>query len=85
MLVAFILNHTSYVLITTSTSSAHNGVHLIKLWLNMFAIYFIFVDTKLCTEEMHSHVYVQSQYNVMCGLYCYILDRIHTKQYFYVI
>ena len=89
MLVAFILNHTSYVLITTSTSSAHNGVHLILISkivpiiiiieffygqivtclllisyvcyiisdrLNMFGIY-IFVDTKLCTEEMH-HVFV---------------------------
>ena len=52
----------------------------------MFGIYYIFVDTKLCTEEMHSHVfvyiYVQRQYNIICGLYCYILDRIHTKQYF---
>ena len=31
MLVAFILNHTSYVLITTSTSSAHNRVHMSKI------------------------------------------------------
>ena len=33
ILVAFILNHMSYVLISTSRSSAHNGVHLISVKL----------------------------------------------------
>ena len=51
----------------------------------MFGLYYIFVDTKLCTEEMHSHVFVYTfKVNItfICGLYCYILDRIHSKQYF---
>ena len=92
ILAAFILNHMSYVLITTSMSSAHNGVHLISvklcrlLLLFKFCLqsdcnlhtdnqlcmsyvtysredsiclgYYIFVDTKLCAQEMHSHVFV---------------------------
>ena len=32
--------------------------YIISDRLNMFGIYYIFVDTKLCTEEMHSHVFV---------------------------
>ena len=51
--------------------------------------YYIFVDTKLCAEEIHSHVFVYTfKVNItslFCGLYCHILERIHIKQYIYTI
>ena len=94
------------MLITTSTSSAHNGVHLISVKLsqllllynffygqivtclllisyvcyiisdrlNMFGIYYIFVDTKLCTEEMHSHVFVYTfKVNITSFVVCIVI------------
>ena len=50
ILVAFILNHMSYVLITTSRSSAHNGVHLISV--------------KLCQLLLLFKLYLQSDCNL---------------------